>query len=310
VWADKRVSVVLMTYAERDSIRGVIEDFFATGVVDEVVVINNNAQEGTEAEVAATRARQVLEPRQGYGFATRRGLAEATGDLIVLAEPDGSFLADDILKLLAYASDFDAVLGSRTFPQLIWHGANMGWPLKWGNWAVAQLVRVLFRTSHLSDVGCTYKAFSRETVDAVLPLLTIGGSQLGPELMIRTIQSGARYVEIPVNYLPRVGTSSVTGDMGKAIVLGLQMIALILRMRLATLGRGRTRCPFRPAKRTSLHLVERRRAPAILAIMGVAVAADLRELTRLTVVDLPADAVSLGTGLPDSRAYKLVECVS
>ncbi len=310
MWADKRVSVVLMTYAERDSIRGVIEDFFATGVVDEVVVINNNAQDGTEAEVAATQARQVFEPRQGYGFATRRGLAEATGDLIILAEPDGSFLADDILKLLAYASDFDAVFGSRTFPQLIWHGANMGWPLKWGNWAVAQLVRALFRTSHLSDVGCTYKAFTRETVEAVLPSLTVGGSQLGPELMVRTILSGARYVEIPVNYLPRVGTSSVTGDMGKAIVLGLQMIALILQMRLATFGRGRTRCPFTPATRTSLHLVERRRAPVNFATMGVAAAVDLRDLTRLRVVDLPADAVSLGSGLPNSRGYQPVERVS
>ena len=40
---DKAVSVVLMTYAERDSIRAVIEGFFATGVVDEVVVVDNNA---------------------------------------------------------------------------------------------------------------------------------------------------------------------------------------------------------------------------------------------------------------------------
>ena len=41
------VSVVLMTYAERDSIRSVIEGFFDTGVVDEVLVVNNNAQDGT-----------------------------------------------------------------------------------------------------------------------------------------------------------------------------------------------------------------------------------------------------------------------
>ena len=33
----------------------------------------------------------------------------------------------------------------------------MGWFLRWGNWAVAKLVEVLFNTSHLSDVGCTYR---------------------------------------------------------------------------------------------------------------------------------------------------------
>jgi hypothetical protein len=53
------------------------------------------------------------------------------------------------------------------------------------------------------------------------------------------ITSGARFVEVPVNYLPRVGQSAVTGDQRKAIVLGLQMIAYILGFRLATLGRSR-----------------------------------------------------------------------
>ena len=63
-----------MTYAERDSIRAVIEGFYATGVVDEVLVVNNNAQEGTAEEVERTPARQVFESRQGYGHASRRGL--------------------------------------------------------------------------------------------------------------------------------------------------------------------------------------------------------------------------------------------
>ena len=44
----------------------------------------------------------VFEPRQGYGHACRRGLVEADGDLIVLAEPDGTFLPSDIHKLLAF----------------------------------------------------------------------------------------------------------------------------------------------------------------------------------------------------------------
>jgi len=82
MWNGQEVSVVLMTYAERDSIRDVIERFFATGLVDEVLVIDNNAQPGTADEVAKTRARLVHEPQQGYGHATRRGLLEARGELM------------------------------------------------------------------------------------------------------------------------------------------------------------------------------------------------------------------------------------
>ena len=54
MWHGKRVSVILMTYAERSSIRATIEGFFATGLVDEVLVVNNNAEPGTSEEVAQT----------------------------------------------------------------------------------------------------------------------------------------------------------------------------------------------------------------------------------------------------------------
>lgn len=234
MWGDKRVSVVLMTYNERDSIREVIEGFYATGVVDEVLVVNNNAQEGTVEEVEATPARQVFEPKQGYGHASRRGLVEADGDLIVLAEPDGTFRPQDIHKLLVFSEHCDAVFGTRTTRELIWHGANMEWFLRWGNWAVAKMVEALFNTSHLSDVGCTYRLFTRELADLIAERMEIGGNHAGPEMMLIAITSGARFVEIPVNYLPRVGTSSATGSPLVAIWIGLRMIELIIKFRART----------------------------------------------------------------------------
>lgn len=221
-----------MTYAEKDSIRGVIEDFLATGVVDEVLVVNNNAQEGTSEEVAATSAREVVETRQGYGHAIRRGLKESTGDLVVLAEPDGTFLAKDIIKLLAYSEEVDAVLGTRTTNELIWEGANMGAFLRWGNWAVAKVVEVIFNTSHLSDIGCTYRLLTRETADFLATNMKVGTSHAGPEMLMLLLASKRRFVEVPVNYLPRVGVSSVTGSHTVAFGLGLRMLRLILGFRL------------------------------------------------------------------------------
>jgi glycosyltransferase involved in cell wall biosynthesis len=231
MWNGKSVSVVLMTYAERDSIRSVIDDFFNTGLVEEVLVVDNNAEPGTEEEVRRTRARLVHEPKQGYGHATRRGLIEASGDLIVLAEPDGTFLAKDISKLLVYSAECDVVFGTRTTRELIWAGANMAPFLRWGNWGVAKLIEALYNTSHLSDVGCTYRLLRADTAKRIAETMTVGGSHAGVQIMLLTILSGARFVEVPVNYLPRVGTSSVTGDPLKAIGLGLQMIGLVLQLR-------------------------------------------------------------------------------
>ncbi len=77
MYRDWSVSVVLPTYNERSSIRECIQRFEKTGVVDEIVVVNNNAAPGTSEEVALTSAVEIMEPRQGYGSAIMRGLREA-----------------------------------------------------------------------------------------------------------------------------------------------------------------------------------------------------------------------------------------
>ncbi|MCC6442035.1 MAG: glycosyltransferase family 2 protein [Armatimonadetes bacterium] len=239
MWHGQTVSVVFPTYNEKNSIAQAIREVLETGYIDEVVVVNNNAAPGTSEEVARTPAREIFEPTQGYGYACRRGLTEARGELIVLSEPDGTFAGRDILKLLAYSDDFDAVFGSRTNTILIWEGANMGFLLKWGNWAVAKLLEILFNTTTLTDVGCTMKLFRRSVVESLKKRWTVGDSRFSPELMMHVILSRSRFIEIPVNYRRRVGLSSVTGRIGPAALLGLGMVGLIcgvwLRYRLSQL---------------------------------------------------------------------------
>lgn len=50
-------------------------------------------------------------------------------------------------------------------------------------------------------------------------------------MMVRGYLMKFKSIQIPVNYKERVGTSSVTGDLKKAIKLGFQMILLIIAMR-------------------------------------------------------------------------------
>ena len=232
MWRDKKVSVIFPTYNEKDSIRAAIEDFFADGLVDEIVVVNNNAAPGTDEEVRATSARLVHEPRQGYGHAIWRGLAEATGDLLIIAEPDGTFSGHDVIKMLAYSDDVPVVFGTRTSREFVWEGANMGFFLKFGNWAVGKLMEFLFNTTILTDVGCTLRLFDRQAYERIAPQFTVGGSAFGPELMLLTILNEIPFVEIAVNYKKRVGTSSVTGNQFRAALLGLEMIAMVLKCRV------------------------------------------------------------------------------
>lgn len=232
MWRDKSVAVILPTYNEKDSIAATIEQFEALGFVDDILVINNNAAEGTSEQVANAGAREIVEPRQGYGAAIQRGLREVDADLVCVCEPDGTFNPEDLLKLLPFTTECGFVVGSRTVSNFIGEGANMGWFLLWGNWAVAKLIEVSFNTSYLSDVGCTFRVLSRETLHAIDPRFTVEGSSFGLEMLLIAVIKRIRLVQVPVTYQPRVGESSVTGHFGKTVSLGLEMIRMIIWMRV------------------------------------------------------------------------------
>jgi len=232
MWNNKKVSLIFPTYNEKDSIRAAIEDYISHGIIDEVIVVNNNAATGTSEEVKKTPAIEIFESTQGYGAAICRGFDEAKGDYIIVSEPDGTFMGKDIIKLLSYADDFDVVYGSRTVKELIWHGANMGIFLKWGNYAVAKLMEVLFNTTSLTDVGCTTRCINRSALEHLRPHFTVKGNFFGPEMMVLSILMKMKIVQLPINYTRRIGESSVTGNKVTAFFLGLKMIRLIISYRL------------------------------------------------------------------------------
>ena len=231
MWGDRTIAVILPTYRERASIATVIESFAALGVVDDILVVNNNAELGTSEAIAGTVAREVFEPRQGYGSAIRRGISETDADLICVCEPDGTFDPRDLHKLLPYTDDFDFVYGSRTMRDFIWQGANMGPFLRWGNWGVAKLIEVLFNTMSLTDVGCTMRVVSGPVVRKMQPVFTIDEGAFGPEMMMLSVIGGWRIVQLPVNYQARRGLPGTTENLTQAIRIGLEMIALVLRTR-------------------------------------------------------------------------------
>jgi glycosyltransferase involved in cell wall biosynthesis len=233
MYGDKTVSVVLPAYNEEQYIRSAVEDFARTGVVDEIVVVDNNSRDRTAEEAGATTARVIRESAQGYGHALRRGLREATGDIVIMAEPDGTFVGRDVLKLLAYSEDFDMVCGTRTTRELVWEQANMGWFLRIGNWVVAKMLQLLHDGPSLSDCGCTLRLTHRKALQQILDDLTVGGSHFLPEMVILGLRKNLSIIEVPVNYRGRIGESKITGNLQGTLRTGFRMIGLILRYRFS-----------------------------------------------------------------------------
>jgi glycosyltransferase involved in cell wall biosynthesis len=251
MWEHRSVSLIYPTYRERGSLCDSIVEAAATGYIDEIIIVNNNAESGTSTEVAkAARilagtnprvaVREIFESVQGYGAACLRGMDEASTEFRCLSEPDGTFVAGDVLKLLTYTDKCDLDFGSRTVKTFIWSGANMWWFLRWGNWATAKLLEILFNTNYLSDVGCTMRLVRADAYEKMRPYLNITDNFFGPQMIVVGKLLCIPSVQVPVNYRVRIGKSSVTGSFTKALMLGIQMILLIIRYRLLGLRASRS----------------------------------------------------------------------
>ena len=231
MYKSKKVSVVIPTYNEAESIKGIIERFFATNLVDEVVAVDNNALGNTKEEILKTKAKYVRETKQGYGFALMRGLLESSGDLIVMCEADGTADPEDIHKFLLYSDDFPVVLSTRTSRASIWSGAFMPFPVRFGNWFWAKVVEVLYNGPGLTDIGCTYKLISKEALSKIKDLFVMsdGDGKFSPEFIIWVLRRKIKLIEIPVMFRPRIGKSMYTGSVLKAAKLGFFEMIMIIR---------------------------------------------------------------------------------
>lgn len=227
MWKQKKVSVVIGSYREKNSIRAVIDGLFATGIIDEVVIVDNNAEKGSLEEVQKTRAKIIFEKRQGQGFALRTGMREAIGDYVILCEGDGTYNPQDVEKFLSYASEFHAVLGTRTNTSLIGEGSGMFLLRRLADVWEGKLIQLLFLTDGLSDVGCTYKLLRKEVVKKLDPLWQTGDSHFVTEVTLQIVSHKIPFVEIPVAFKQRVGVSSVTESFSNVAKWGFKLLFFI-----------------------------------------------------------------------------------
>ncbi|OGZ29911.1 MAG: hypothetical protein A2931_00895 [Candidatus Niyogibacteria bacterium RIFCSPLOWO2_01_FULL_45_48] len=231
MWKNKKISVVFATYREKESIRRAIEDFLATGFVDEIVVVNNNAEPGTDEEIKKAedpRIRLIYEKKQGMGFAFQKGLEEATGDCVVLSEPDGTFEASDIERFLVYAKDFPAVFGTRTNQSAILEGAAMGLFRKLANVFEAKIIEVFFATNALTDIGCIYRLLHKDVIQKIKPFWREGGALFPTEILLLAVSQRVNFIEIPITFKERVGESTMTNNRLKLAKWGLYILWFII----------------------------------------------------------------------------------
>ena len=224
----ENISVVMPAYNEEEGVGDVVSSFNNMGIVDEVVVADNNSTDRT-AEIAEENGATVVhENQQGYGYAMKTALQNASNDLVVTVESDQSYNPSDIYKLLAYREDADIVFGDRTNPSMIREGAKMGSFLRIGNRFLGRALQLLFKGPRVTDVGCSFRLFRREALDKILEHDVRGPNLYATQLLVEPLKHDMDIVLIPVNYLERAGESKLTNTIPKSAVIGLNIFRYII----------------------------------------------------------------------------------
>ncbi len=202
-----KVSVVIPTMNEEGSIGAVINEARAAlaGWDLEILVVDTDSRDRTREIASAKGVRVVPEPRRGYGRAYKTGFAAATGDYVLTLDADLTYPAVRFPEFLdaLEAGRADFVAGDRMSRLSEEAMRDMH---RLGNRFLNIAFRFLYRAT-IRDSQSGMWAFRRE----ILPHLHVvhDGMPFSEELKSEVLRAGFRYLEIPIDYRPRVGEKKI-----------------------------------------------------------------------------------------------------
>lgn len=221
-----RVSVIIPTLNEEDSIGDVLRSI-PRSVVDEIIVVDTS-NDATAKIAENLGARVVHEPRKGYGRAYKTGFSVASGEIIVTLDGDSSYSVAYIPKLvkLLLEKELDFITTNRL---TCFEKGSISLAHLMGNHLLSFLTRILFSIK-INDSQSGMWIFRKSILDSILP--TSDEMAFSEEIKIRAFRN-FNAIEVPINYQKRKGQAKLN-----TLRDGLKNLIHLIKLRLLLNGYG------------------------------------------------------------------------
>jgi glycosyltransferase involved in cell wall biosynthesis len=202
------VSVVIPAYNEVAAIGSTLEQvqavMEAARLQGEIIVVDDGSSDGTVDVVARfSTVRLIKHPQnRGYGAALKTGIRQASYDVVVILDADGTYPCEMIPRLVDEIGAYDMVVGARTGEEV--HVPLIRRPAKW---ALNRLADYL-SGQDIPDLNSGMRAFKRDVAMRFFRLLPAGFS-FTTSLTLALLTNDYNVVYIPVNYYRRKGRSKI-----------------------------------------------------------------------------------------------------
>lgn len=206
------LSIVIPAYHEEKrigrSLEEVLRFLVAKSYRAEVIVVDDGSGDGTDRVVNEWIAKyreagEVLRlltntPNRGKGFSVKRGLGEASGDIVLFSDADFSSPITEAPKLIdpILEGKADVTFGSRALNRAL-IGKRQPVFRDFGGRVFNLFMRAITGLK-FKDTQCGFKAFKREPALPVFELQSIERFGFDPEVLYIAQKRGLRLLEVPV----------------------------------------------------------------------------------------------------------------
>ena len=230
---EKKISIIIPTLNEVLNIKEVFSNI--PDYIDEIVVVDGNSTDGTIGEIMKFRkdAKIIVEKPRGKGSAMELGFKNATGDLIIMMDADGSHDPKEIPSLLEPILDgYDVSKGSR----LLTGGGSADFTpfRRLGNSIFVKMVNIMFSANY-TDLCYGYRAFKKESLKKIH--CRSKGFEIETEQSILMKKAGLKIKEVPSFEARRINGSSNLNSFRD----GFKILNIILKEYLKIFYKGKSK---------------------------------------------------------------------
>lgn len=203
------LSIIIPSYNEELRLPSTLEriaQYLPTlGLQTEVVIVDDGSTDRTAAVAESfrgkiSRLRVIsLGTNRGKGYSVRRGMLQASGDIVLFTDADLSAPIEESSKLIAALNKGnDVAIGSRALNRSL-ISTRESLFREFAGIVFNKIVRLILRLPFV-DTQCGFKAFRRERCRIIFEQQRIEGFGFDPELLYLARHHGLRAVEIPIRW--------------------------------------------------------------------------------------------------------------